>query len=551
MFLSTTSSVQSSDWSYLRFSVQTTGATGAFANIGVSKSGISPETLVVKPDLTVGLTYGSILGYVFDNGLSTVRVGIIDPSQVSSIVYTGSSNISITGDFDMRDLENMNLITPGSNQLSVSGHPLLTSISQPLKPVICSDISIINNDLTGHLNLDNLVGLRQFQATNNPNLTSIGHTGSTGVFVYNVFSCDLTGNHDLTMFPGLGGQFQLHLNPNLTSIGHTGSTQTFTTYTAYQCGLSGNHDLTMFPGLGGDFQIYQNPNLTSIGHTGSTQIFSSYLANLCGLTSNHDLTMFPGLGGNFQINQNPNLTSIGHTGSTQTFTIYSVFLCDLTGNHDLTMFPGLGGDFLINQNFNLTSIGHTGSTQTFTTYYAYNCDLTGNHDLTMFPNLGGDFRMQFNLNLTSIGHTGSTQTFTAYYANSCDLTGNHDLTMFPGLGGDFRISDNTNLTSIGHTGSTQTFTAYYANSCNISFVDFTLFPNMTNVNNSNIRLQNNSMSTANVNQILVDLDSISTSGFTGRIITINGTNAAPTSGPPDGLTAKSSLITKGFTVTTN
>lgn len=61
------------------------------------------------------------------------------------------------------------------------------------------------------------------------------------------------------------------------------------------------------------------------------------------------------------------------------------------------------------------------------------------------------------------------------------------------------------------------------------------------------------MTAAEVNKILVDIDTISDSVSTGRTLQIHGTNAAPdsTSGGYDGITAKNNLITKGWTVTTS
>jgi hypothetical protein len=59
------------------------------------------------------------------------------------------------------------------------------------------------------------------------------------------------------------------------------------------------------------------------------------------------------------------------------------------------------------------------------------------------------------------------------------------------------------------------------------------------------------MTAAQVNKILVDLDSILTSSPPSRIINIGGTNADPdtTSGGFNGTAARNSLIAKGITVT--
>ena len=87
----------------------------------------------------------------------------------------------------------------------------------------------------------------------------------------------------------------------------------------------------------------------------------------------------------------------------------------------------------------------------------------------------------------------------------------------------------------------------------IGYVDFKPLRNFTNRNLSRLRIENNNMSATDVNHILVDFDAMSVSGYTGRIINIDGTNSAPdsTSGGYDGLTAKANLIAKGFSVETN
>ena len=66
-------------------------------------------------------------------------------------------------------------------------------------------------------------------------------------------------------------------------------------------------------------------------------------------------------------------------------------------------------------------------------------------------------------------------------------------------------------------------------------------------------MQDNGMNASEVNRILTELDTNATNSFTGRSINLSGTNAAPdtTSGGLDGSAAKTSLIGKGFSVTTS
>lgn len=93
-------------------------------------------------------------------------------------------------------------------------------------------------------------------------------------------------------------------------------------------------------------------------------------------------------------------------------------------------------------------------------------------------------------------------------------------------------------------------------SCNWDYTNSLNYLNqltsMTDVNNCTIILTNNGLTAAEVNLVLVHLDSISSGGYTGRSIDIT-TNTAPdtTSGGNNGVAAVASLQAKGFTVTTD
>ena len=323
-------------------------------------------------------------------------------------------------------------------------------------------LNLVGDGIYGTLDLTNpnFVNSYNFSLHSNSLLSGVTHGyNPSNTTQYYVYGCNITGNHDVSMFPNLGGDFRMHSNPNLTSITHTGSSQVFTYYNVYNCNITGNHDVSMFPNLGGFFQMQSNTYLTGVTHTYSPQVFTLYYIYDSNITGNHDVSMFPNLGGSFHMANNTLLTSVTHTGSSQTFTYYRINNCDITGNHDLSMFPIFGGDFSMYNNPNLTGVTHTYSPQTFSSYWLYNCDITGNHDLSMFPNLGGTFIIDGNPNLTSITHTGSTQNIT-YRVQNCDITGTHDLTMFPNLGGVFSMEGNDNLIEVLHTASTQTLVTY-------------------------------------------------------------------------------------------
>jgi uncharacterized protein YjbI with pentapeptide repeats len=104
----------------------------------------------------------------------------------------------------------------------------LTDINFPISNHEFTQIRVENCDLTGELDLSTINLTSLFLAYVNPNLTSISHKAyastATTLSNYRVHSCNLTGNHDLSMFTQLGGQFYINTNPNLTGITHTAST---------------------------------------------------------------------------------------------------------------------------------------------------------------------------------------------------------------------------------------------------------------------------------------------------------------------------------------
>ena len=212
---------------------------------------------------------------------------------------------------------------------------------------------------------------------------------------------------------------------------------------------------------------------------------------------------------------------------------------------------------IFNSCTSLTSVnfGSDANTGKLTDIRMNGCDLTGTLDFSRFTNFQTRFWCYSNPNLTAItfGVNTNTAGFSFFYVSDNDLTGTLDLSNVNIGNGSFRAQGNSNLTSILNPSNNNLFTQYKADGCNLGYIDFTTLPLMTDINGGDIELENNSMSATDVNHILVDLDSISSGGFTGRTIILNGSNAAPDgiSGGYDGLTAKANLITKGFTVTTN
>lgn len=121
------------------------------------------------------------------------------------------------------------------------------------------------------------------------------------------------------------------------------------------------------------------------------------------------------------------------------------------------------------------------------------------------------------------------------------------------LGGIFNASECDALTTIVLPSSVASFSLFDCNLSDLDYFDLTTLSNLTESIGVTIDLSDNNLTVVEVNHFLVDLDTMSTGGFAGRTILIDGTNAAPdvSSGGFDGLTAKANLIAKTFTVTTN
>lgn len=209
------------------------------------------------------------------------------------------------------------------------------------------------------------------------------------------------------------------------------------------------------------------------------------------------------------------------------FTHLYAYGCNLS-TLDLSTLINLGGDVRVYNNPNLTTLTNPTSNQVFTFYWAYNCNL-GTLDLSGLTSLGGNIQLYNNPNLTSIVFPNTTQLISTLLIQQCGYS-TIDLSPLSNLSNEIRVHTNTNLTNIILPSNSNTFLIFYVFNTNLGYIDFTSLSNMMEVNDSDVQLQNNNMTVGEINAILVDLDSISTGGFTGRTIDISGTNAAPDGG---------------------
>lgn len=317
--------------------------------------------------------------------------------------------------------------------------------------------------------------------------------------------------------------------------------------------IEGEFDFSELIGVGGIFQVQSNPNLTSIKCPVTSAAWTQFKAFSCDLTGTLDLSMLTGLGGLVQLQNNSNLDGILFPTSSQSITSLLLTSLALTGTLDLSGLTGLGGVIQLQVNASLTGITCPASSASVTNFQANLCDLTGTLDVSPMTGLGGLFQVQDNPNLSGITFPSVSNSFTTINAKACGLTGTIDVSGLTGISETFQLYSNSGLTSVTFPSTTNTFGNFWIYSCSLGHVDLTPMTNLTEVNNVNIRFENNGMTAAEVNEMLVDLDGMATGGFTGRSINISGTNAAPdsSSGGFDGSAAKTSLIGKSFTVTTS
>lgn len=255
---------------------------------------------------------------------------------------------------------------------------------------------------------------------------------------------------------------------------------------------------------------------------------------------------------------NPGITEIlfPEEFTAASFTNFRIYNTGFTGVLDLTTMKGFPSQFYLWTMPNMTGILFpTGATGNINQIYAYNTGLTGVLDLSMLSNfVTPSFRFDGNPNLTGILFTSSpiTVVCSLLYIHSTGVL-TLDLSMFVTLsaGANIYLYNNPNLTSIilptVGTGLISSFRAY--SNPNLGYIDIKGFS--TAKASQDWQFQNNNWTADIVNHILADFDSISASGFTGRVINIGGTNADPdsSSGGYDGVAARNSLISKGFTVT--
>jgi hypothetical protein len=358
----------------------------------------------------------------------------------------------------------------------------------------------------------------------------------------------------------------LNLMPQTTQVYFPSICTGVVSYLYLGSGITGVLNIEMFATFGTSayLNLLQNAQMTGVVFGPSISgTFAELVVSACNITGAFDLSMFSSFtsSGKFDIGGNPNLTSIIFAGSISGSFAYLGFnTLGISGVLDLRVFTSLNtaGIIYVNSNPNVTSVLFAPSMTGFLgTMYASSTGIVGVLDMTMFTVLTATANLRFELNptLTGINFASSvTGSLSTLYIYSTGIAGVLNLSMFTSYAATATLFlySNPQLTGVlfsatAITGFVRTLRLY--SNTNLGYVDFTKLK--TGTSSLNWDMKSNGWSAAIVNRILVDIDSISASGFTGRSINIGGTNADPdsSSGGYNGVVARTSLIVKGFTVT--
>ena len=477
---------------------------------------LSNVTFSDSASINIG-TNSACTGFVLPETLKDVTVKLI-----------GLAATGLIGTLDLRNVQKLD----NQATINITNIPLLAGILFP-SSVTGGSITQLNiatlPSLVGEINISAFTNFQPSGASSSVTVNACAQvqsittpTSMTGILdsisftgLNSVSSLDLRG---YTKFSLTNGQFYVYSMPSLATLQlPTIESGKIVALYVYGTALSGTLDLTGFYNFSSvTMQLYSNPSIQEIRFapslTGNLSALNTYSCNLTTL----DLTMWTTFATTFIMDtkQNPNLHEIR-------------FASSITG----TMFR----------------------------LYADRCNLTGTLDLSMWQNLGTGFQLDVysnallqNINFAS-SITGTLMRINAYY---CGLTGTLDLSgwkNFVSTGVDIALYNNYNLQSINFSStpvSGPLRTLQLSNNTSLGYIDFTKLS--VAIANMSFLFTNCNLSTAIVNRMLVDLNAIATSGYSGRLIRINENNypCDTTTGGYNGESAKTSLISKSFTVTT-
>jgi hypothetical protein len=373
------------------------------------------------------------------------------------------------------------------------------------------------------------------QLNSNPNLTSVTVPVTSNVISLGlqIYSSGLTGTFDMRDMPNVQGGIQLYSNPNLTQVlfaPHAPGV-VLGDLKINDCNLTGELDVSMLTGFNTSsfIHVQNNPNLTNVKFAPTNISTGEIRAQNTGITGVWDLSKVE-FGGVLFLQSNPNLTGVTFRASTRTFTAFYIISCPNLETLDLRGLSGLGGNIQLNGNSKMTSClmpTIAGGAPAITNLTLASCNLTGTLDLRGLPHLSTSFNVSGNPNLTQVLFPTTANAITSVFnLSSCNLTGTLDLSPLTGNMGRIDIMNNKLLTSITWPNKMTLYsTAFFLNNNGLNVA----FPFGTRIRTTSgeIRIQDNLMSTANVDATIANIYNSKDDWATyAKVLRIHGSNQA-------------------------
>ena len=290
-------------------------------------------------------------------------------------------------------------------------------------------------------------------------------------------------------------------------------------------GVVGALNLSAFTKCG-SFNFNTNTDLTGITIPPSSTIgFSVFNISSCDIYGRVDLSGYTNLGGQISLINNPNITGVTFPNSSVGISNFRIG--DNNFTHDLIIsgLTGMGGSIEI-YDIKSSNIIFPNSSSNITSFNMNYCKFLSSVDLTPLSKLGGSVILQGNTGVTSYTLANNSRPITNLNISQSPLVTSLDLSPLSGVSGNISVGNATSLTNLilpSVFGGPVTF--LYVAGC--------------------------SLPASGINYVLYTADN---AGWTnGTLYADGGTNSAPdgSSGGYNGTASTLSLISKGWSITTN
>ena len=316
---------------------------------------------------------------------------------------------------------------------------------------------------------------------------------------------------------------------------------------------SSSYDFSGMHRMKGNLELVNNNNLNSIIFPSTSEEFSSFIITGSDNLTNLNLSSLTGLGGIINITGNINLETVTFPTTDKEINVLDCSYCNLK-DVDLSTLTNLGGEITFQSNTGLTSLTLSleNNTESFVTSF---CDIRSLNLSSSTSNvLGGRITIGENKLLNAIILPPSNKPFIYFKGPGTQSVPNIsltsiDLSPLTGLGNLLFLSYCTNLETVILPATSHSFSGaiggiHINNSSSLGYINFSV---LTNQNNITIGLANNSMSSANINHILVDL--VNAGGINGHLNITGNDGPDSSSGGYDGIAAVNTLTgTSGWDI---